>query len=70
MWHQKKKSPNEILKDKKELEDLAWQINSCEEASQVFEEMAQCPVCGERAFLDPKTGNFMVLHKNRRLIIN
>lgn len=70
MFSHKKKPQSTIFQSKKSLDDLAWQVNNCEEAAKVFEEMDQCPVCGERAFLNPKTGEFIVLHKNRKFIIN
>ena len=61
---EKQKRENEFWKK------LIWELTSCDEAVQVFPDMLECPVCGNKATKVELTGEFHLVHKKIGELIN
>lgn len=60
-------------KQKREIEfwkKLNWELTSCDEATTVFPEMLECPVCGNKAERVELSDEFVLVHKSTEELFN
>jgi hypothetical protein len=61
------KKPSEMSSQDK-VNKLAFELYSCDEATEVFPDMMMCPVC--MALAENVDGDFIMVHKDPKDLIN
>jgi hypothetical protein len=66
-----RESPDEKQKRQNEFwKKLVWELTSCDEATEVFPEMLECPVCGNKAEKIEMSDEFILVHKDLEELVN
>jgi hypothetical protein len=67
----RRETPEEKKKRTEEFwKKLIWELTSCDEATNIFPEMLECPVCGNKAELVELTQEFHLIHKSIEELVN